>query len=264
MAQPADTTAATADLAALEALADAVEAGAGLPDVERAAARALEASLVVLDQAGHVLAVAARSPAEEQTILAGGEEVEVIALQVGGEPVGELRIRLRADSGLTLARIVAVLIAGEVQRAHAPHRASADAAAGFVEALIAGELGGREGAVVAATEVGLELRTPRDLRARRFVALVTADPGGEASIAQLARKAGVSLRTLERCFLAETGVAVGEWRRRHRLFHALRLLEGGASVTAVALEIGYASTSAFSHAFARQFGRSPSRRLAAR
>src|SRR3954469_16061850 len=115
MAQPADTTAATADLAALEALTDAVESGAGLPDVVRAAARALEASLVVLDRAGHVLAVAARSPAEEQTILAGGDEVEAIPLRLAGESVGELRLRLRADSGLVLARTVAVIIAGEVE-----------------------------------------------------------------------------------------------------------------------------------------------------
>jgi AraC-like DNA-binding protein len=42
-----------------------------------------------------------------------------------------------------------------------------------------------------------------------------------------------------------------------RLFHALRLLEGGAQVTAVALDVGYASTSAFSQAFRRMFGRSP-------
>src|SRR3954469_12733017 len=156
MAQSADTTAAT-DLAALEALADSVESGAGLPDVVRAAARALEASLVVLDRAGHVLAVAARSPAEEQTILAGGDEVEAIPLRLAGEPVGELRLRLRADSGLVLARTVAVIIAGEVERARAPHRASNEAAGAFVEALLAGELGGREGAVAAAAEVGLEL-----------------------------------------------------------------------------------------------------------
>src|SRR4051794_3899159 len=125
MAQPADTTAAT-DLAALEALADAVESGAGLPDVARAAARALDASLVVLDRAGHVIAGAARSPAEEQAILAGGSGVDVVDLKLGGEPVGELRVRLRGDAGLGLARIVGVVIAGEVERVHAPHRASAE------------------------------------------------------------------------------------------------------------------------------------------
>src|SRR4051812_6822283 len=96
MAQPADTTAAT-DLAALEALADSVESGAGLPDVVRAAARALDASLVVLDRAGHVLAVAARSPNEEQAILAGGSGIEIVALRLGGEPIGELRVRLRGE-----------------------------------------------------------------------------------------------------------------------------------------------------------------------
>src|SRR5262249_54588793 len=114
--------------------------------------------------------------------------------------------------------------------------------------------------LAAADDVPLELRSPRDPRARRFAALVTDDPGTAAPIATPPRKAGASVRTPERCFLAETGLAVGEWRRRVRLFHALRLLEAGASVTDVALEVGYASTSAFSAAFARQFGRSPTGR----
>jgi AraC-like DNA-binding protein len=106
-----------------------------------------------------------------------------------------------------------------------------------------------------AHDVSLALPSPRDPRARRFAELVTRVPGDDASIATLARAAGASLRTLERCFLTETGIAVGEWRRRVRLFHALRLLEDGRSVTEVALEVGYATTSAFSHAFVRQFGR---------
>ena len=41
------------DLAALDAITEAVESGAGLPDVVRAAARALEASLVLLDRTGN-------------------------------------------------------------------------------------------------------------------------------------------------------------------------------------------------------------------
>jgi AraC-like DNA-binding protein len=117
--------------------------------------------------------------------------------------------------------------------------------------------------LASAHDVSLALPSPRDPRARRFAELVTRAPGDAASIATLARRAGASLRTLERCFLADTGLAVGEWRRRVRLFHALRLLEDGAPVTEVALEVGYATTSAFSHAFARQFGRSPSRRASA-
>jgi AraC-like DNA-binding protein len=114
-----------------------------------------------------------------------------------------------------------------------------------------------------AEDVPLELRSPKDPRARRFADLVAAEP--DAAVADLARKAGASVRTLERCFFAETGMALGAWRRRVRLFHALRLLEGGAAVTEVALAIGYASPSAFCAAFARQFGRSPTgrRRVAA-
>ncbi|HEY5947982.1 MAG TPA: AraC family transcriptional regulator, partial [Kofleriaceae bacterium] len=111
-----------------------------------------------------------------------------------------------------------------------------------------------------AEDIALELRSPRDPRARRFAELVTREPGDDAPIAELARKAGASLRTIERCFLAETGVAVGEWRRRMRLFHALRLLEAGGSVTEVALDVGYSTTSAFSAAFTREFGRSPTGR----
>jgi AraC-like DNA-binding protein len=118
--------------------------------------------------------------------------------------------------------------------------------------------------LAAAQDESLALRSPRDPRARKLADLITHEPGGAASIAALARQAGASLRTIERCFVAETGASVGEWRRRVRLFHALRLLEAGASVTAVALDVGYASTSAFSHAFARQFGRSPRRRVHAR
>lgn len=112
----------------------------------------------------------------------------------------------------------------------------------------------------AAEDVPLDLPAPRDPRAQRFADLVTRDPGDARTTHQLARAAGGSLRTLERCFLAETGLGVGAWRRRVRLFHAVRLLEAGASVTSVALDVGYASVSAFSAAFARQFGRSPTGR----
>lgn len=115
--------------------------------------------------------------------------------------------------------------------------------------------------LAAAGDTGFALPLPRDPRGRAFADLILGAPGDDASIAALARKAGASLRTLERCFLVETGVAVGAWRRRVRLFHALRRLEAGASVTEVALEVGYANTSAFSHAFARQFGGSPRHHL---
>ncbi|HEX4456091.1 MAG TPA: AraC family transcriptional regulator [Kofleriaceae bacterium] len=111
-----------------------------------------------------------------------------------------------------------------------------------------------------AQDVTYELRSPRDPRARRFAELVASEPGADRSIRELARAAGTSLRTLERCYLRETGLGVGEWRRRVRLFHALHRLERGESVTEVALDSGYATPSAFGVAFRRQFGRPPSKR----
>jgi AraC-like DNA-binding protein len=114
--------------------------------------------------------------------------------------------------------------------------------------------------LAALPDVPLSLPTPRDPRARRVAALIEAAPGDDAPLAALARRAGGSLRTLERRFVEDTGLGLGEWRRRFRLFHALRLLEEGAPVTRVAFDVGYASASAFTAAFARHFGAPPTRR----
>jgi hypothetical protein len=124
------------EVGAVEALTEAVASGAGLPEVARAAARAVDASLVVFDRTGQILAVAARSPAEEQSIVADGESVE---LKLGGEPVGELRLRARSAEVSPLIGLVALVLAGEVERSRAPQRASAEAAELVVRALLAGE-----------------------------------------------------------------------------------------------------------------------------
>ena len=62
----------TADAATLEALSEAIESGAGLPAVARAAAEALGASVALIDRSSAVLAVAAASSAEEGKLLSGG------------------------------------------------------------------------------------------------------------------------------------------------------------------------------------------------
>src|SRR5437764_1421685 len=58
--QPTRREASSPDLRALQAITDAVEAGAGLPEILRASARALDTSLILIDRSGAVLAVAAR------------------------------------------------------------------------------------------------------------------------------------------------------------------------------------------------------------
>jgi AraC-like DNA-binding protein len=111
--------------------------------------------------------------------------------------------------------------------------------------------------LASAAEVTTELPSPRDPRAQKLAEMIVQDPSDERSLAELARKAGGSLRTLERCFLAETGLALGTWRRQVRLFHAQRLLALGTPVTEVALDAGYANPSAFGHAFRQFFGVTP-------
>ena len=79
---------ALAGLDALAAITDAVEAGAGLPEILRAAARALDASLILIDRSATVLAVAARSPADERSLMRDADDVTTIELKVAEAPVG--------------------------------------------------------------------------------------------------------------------------------------------------------------------------------
>src|SRR4051794_1467141 len=82
----------------LDALSDAIESGAGLPDVTRAAAKLLGASVALIDRSSAVLAVAASSPAEERRLLEGGPGVIAAELRVADAVVGELRYRPREDA----------------------------------------------------------------------------------------------------------------------------------------------------------------------
>jgi len=56
----------------------------------------------------------------------------------------------------------------------------------------------------------------------------------------------------------------GKWRQQVRMLHALRLLAAGESVTTVAFEVGYDSTSAFISAFKTALGTTPGRYYADR
>ena len=93
VSSPARKEAALPDLGALSAMSDAVESGLGLPEVVRAAARALDASLVLIDRSSSVLAVAARSTADERSLMRDAEGVETHELRVGDAVVGRLRLR---------------------------------------------------------------------------------------------------------------------------------------------------------------------------
>jgi len=113
--------------------------------------------------------------------------------------------------------------------------------------------------IVQAHALPLSLPLPRDSRALRLAERLQAEPSFQAELAELARDAGASPRTIQRLFLAETGLPFSQWRQRLRLLHAATLLGEGRSVTEAGLEAGYAGTSAFIAAFRKQFGVTPSR-----
>lgn len=143
-------------LLALDSLTTAVEDGAGLPEIVRCAARVLEASLVLIDRSGTVLAVAARSTADERALLRDAEGVEQLDLRVGDIDVGTLRLRQRgASADLGLRRLVAAVVAGEVERVRAPERASEEALASFLADVIAGSIEDPADATARASELGL-------------------------------------------------------------------------------------------------------------
>ncbi|HEX5263246.1 MAG TPA: helix-turn-helix transcriptional regulator [Phenylobacterium sp.] len=105
----------------------------------------------------------------------------------------------------------------------------------------------------------LDLPLPKDHRARGLAERILANPGDEQTLADLSRGSGASLRTLQRLFLAETGLPLEPWRRRARMQQGVVSLSAGASVTSAALEAGYQSPSAFIAAFKRAFGVTPGR-----
>src|SRR5215204_7203593 len=93
-------------LRAFEDVSAAVEAGAGLPEVARAAGRALGASVAIVDSASSVLAVACQSPDDERAVLSGKEGAEVLELRVADSVVGQLRYRVSgAQPPATLLRM---------------------------------------------------------------------------------------------------------------------------------------------------------------
>ena len=74
---------------------------------------------------------------------------------------------------------------------------------------------------------------------------------------EVAARHGFTGRTLERHFQRQLGMSFGEWCRRAALRRALAWFAEGRAVTAVALDLGYASPSAFCAMFKRATGRTP-------
>jgi len=106
-------------------------------------------------------------------------------------------------------------------------------------------------------EVAFNLPLPTEPRLRRVCAELQTRPDDTRTMASWGALVGLSERSLARLFGQQTGMSFGDWRQRLRLLLALTALERGERVTRVALDAGYASPSAFTAAFRRNFGVAP-------
>ena len=176
------------DLAALDAITEAVESGAGLPEVVRAAGKALEASLAVCDAWGATLAVAARSPAEERALLSEGEGVSSIPLRVADAVVGTLHMRAKTEVSASMRRLLVTMIASEVERVRAPERLSQTAAAGFLGGLLRREPAEREELIASARGLSLELQDGASIIVARALPQAPTDEGWRGRVRAVAER----------------------------------------------------------------------------
>ncbi|HEX7610254.1 MAG TPA: helix-turn-helix domain-containing protein [Solirubrobacteraceae bacterium] len=176
------------DLKALDAITEAVESGAGLPEVVRAAAKALDASLAVTDAWGATLAVAARSPAEERALLAKGQGVSSAPLRVADTVVGTLHMRVKAEPSDSMRRLLLTMIASEVERVRAPERVSESAAADFLRAVLRRELTDRDELTSRAKALSLDIEDGASMIVARAHPQAPTDEGWRARVRAVAER----------------------------------------------------------------------------
>jgi sugar diacid utilization regulator len=188
MSTPSSGIGAGPDLAALEAITEAVEAGAGLPEVVRAAARALDTSIVLVDRGGQILAVAAKSPADERSLMGEAADVEVLDLRVADRTVGTLRMRAGDGISPMVIRLVMTLVASEVERVRAPERASREAIAAFLHGVLSRAFSDRSDLLARAEELGVELAGGASVVVCRAKALAATEDGWRTRVLMAAER----------------------------------------------------------------------------
>lgn len=103
----------------------------------------------------------------------------------------------------------------------------------------------------------MRIALPNDKRLKILCETLIDDPASQLTLKEWAQRVGASERTLTRLFEQELGMTFSQWRQQMRLAHAAPLIARGLPLSQVALELGYASQSAFSAMFKKTFGQSP-------
>lgn len=104
----------------------------------------------------------------------------------------------------------------------------------------------------------LHLPQPHDPLLRPICETLMRHPHDNTQLEAWGQQLGVDPRTLHRRFLRATGMNFSQWRQQARLLVALERLASGQRVLDIALDLGYASPTAFTTMFKRQFGVTPS------
>lgn len=107
-------------------------------------------------------------------------------------------------------------------------------------------------------EVELMLPWPQNAALMKVCRTIQESPGLEHAMEDWANHLGMSARTFSRHFKKETGMPFSAWKQKMRILESVIILKKNKNVTAVALEVGYSSTAAFSYAFRQAFGVPPS------
>ncbi len=107
------------------------------------------------------------------------------------------------------------------------------------------------------------LGSPADHRVSEVLEAIRADPCAPPPLDALARRAGMSRRSLTRHVRDRTGGSLGDWLKRARLARAQELLAGGArGLEDVALKSGFPDAHALRAAFRTELGLTPTHWLA--
>lgn len=118
--------------------------------------------------------------------------------------------------------------------------------------------------IAAARVEDLHLPMPSEPRLRSIVAQMIEAPAYRGSMPVWAKRAGMSERTLARLIVRETGMGFSRWRQQLGVMLAVKWLAEGASIQAVAADLGYESMPSFVTMFRKTIGIPPGRYMAER
>ncbi|WP_298773652.1 helix-turn-helix transcriptional regulator [uncultured Shewanella sp.] len=108
-----------------------------------------------------------------------------------------------------------------------------------------------------ATESPLYLPWPSDPRLKRICQILQNNPADNRTLPELAQLSGASVRTLNRIFIKECQLGFSDWRQKLRVLTGLERLQTNASITQIALDLGYSSSSTFIQVFKKHLHASP-------